>query len=166
MHLPEAEVMWDFREEFATEFIYYFYSVIALELGHDFLEDGVALEDAGFGKLPQGHLVGVIADFLHLFGHHPHVEDQSDQFLHGGWECGCRAFPLNLALLLLLGLFILLVVHLYLLVGLLLFIQFLIVFLEGQFLILVIHLTALALHTYSAPTREEDELRGHCFVLQ
>lgn len=58
-----------------------------------------------------------------------------------------------------------LVIHLHFLICLFLFIQFLVVLLDGYVLILEIGLTGLSLNAYSSPPGEEDELGGHCFML-
>lgn len=66
------------REKLATELVDDIGSISTFNFCHDFLEDGVALKYTGFSQLPQGHLVGIVADFLHLLCHHAHVEDESD----------------------------------------------------------------------------------------
>ena len=50
--------------------------------------------DVGLGELPQGQLVGIVADFDHLLGHHVRVEQQLHQFLQTE-QHECTAAKLN-----------------------------------------------------------------------
>ena len=65
-----------------------------------------------------------------------------------------------------LGLGIVLIVHFHFLIGLLLFVQFLIVLLDSQLFILEIGLAVLSIHAHSAPPCKKDEFCAQGLVLQ
>jgi hypothetical protein len=51
--------------------------LLALDFFHESFECLVASKNAVLGQFAKRHLLGVVANFLHLVVHHLHVEDQS-----------------------------------------------------------------------------------------
>ena len=170
-HAHEAKVVGDLGVEAPAQPADLRIVLVGLaDLLHEAFEDLVALEDAGLGEFAQRHLLGVVADLLHLAGHHLHVEDEPDELLHRRLQPRLRLLLLALITLLasrrLLHRCVLLVVHLDERVGLALVVELLVEFLEGSLEGLGLLLRLLPLHPHSSPPREDHKLVGLALVLQ